>query len=235
MEELSKLNPDIIINIAASPFAYTKVEAKENIFRNKALRYGLPVISVNQTGANTELIFDGASIAFDRKGEIFRRLPFFAEAVETFELDDLLNSRGHKASIRPDTIPLVYKALTTGIRDYFRKSGFSKCILGLSGGMDSAICLCLAADALGNENVRAVLMPSRYSSEHSITDSIDLARNLGISYEIINIEEPFSAFSDILAPVFKGRKEDVTEENIQARIRAVILMGNIKQVRLHAY
>lgn len=225
MEELSKLDPDLIINIAASPFAYTKVEAKENIFRNKAVKYHIPVISVNQTGGNTELIFDGASLAVDRKGKIFRRLPFFTEAVETFELDDLMNERGHIESPRPEPIQLVYRALTTGIRDYFRKSGFSKCILGLSGGMDSAICLCLAADALGKNNVRAVLMPSRYSSEHSVTDSVELARNLGIHYDIVNIEEPFVTFGSILAPVFKGTKEDVTEENIQARIRAVILMA----------
>ncbi len=225
MEELSKLDPDLIVNIAASPFAYTKVEARQNIFRDKAIKYGIPVISVNQTGANTELLFDGASIVVDRQGKIFRRLPFFGEAVETFELDDLMNGRGHTDSPVPETISLIYKALTTGIRDYFRKSGFSKCILGLSGGMDSAICLCLAADALGKDNVRAVLMPSRYSSEHSVTDSVDLALNLGIHYDIINIEEPFSAFTDVLAPVFKGSKEDVTEENIQARIRAVILMA----------
>ncbi len=225
MDELSKLDPDIIINIAASPFAYTKVEAKENIFRNKALKYGIPVISVNQTGANTELIFSGASVAFDRKGKIFRRLPFFEEAVETFELDDLMNERGHIDYPRPETVSLIYRALTTGIRDYFRKSGFTGCILGLSGGMDSAICLCLAADALGKDNVRAVLMPSRFSSEHSVTDSVALARNLGIHYDIVNIEDPFRAFRDILAPVFEGRKEDVTEENIQARIRAVILMA----------
>jgi len=223
MEELSKLDPDLIINIAASPFAYTKVEAKENIFRNKAVKYHIPVISVNQTGGNTELIFDRASLAVDRKGKIFRRLPFFTEAVETFELDDLMNERGHIESPRPEPIQLVYRALTTGIRDYFRKSGFSKCILGLSGGMDSAICLCLAADDLGKNNVRAVLMPSRYSSEHSVTDSVELARNLGIHYDIVNIEEPFVTFGSILAPVFKGTKEDVTEENIQARIRAVIL------------
>ncbi|MDX9811236.1 MAG: NAD+ synthase [Bacteroidales bacterium] len=225
MEELSKLGPDLIINIAASPFACTKVEAKENIFRNKALKYGLPVISVNQTGANTELIFDGASIAVDRHGKIFMRLPFFDEAVETFELNDLINGHGHADSPVPETISLVYKALTTGIRDYFRKSGFRKCILGLSGGMDSAICLCLATAALGKENVRAVLMPSRYSSEHSVTDSLDLARNLGVHYDIINIEEPFKAFTDVLLPVFKDRKEDVTEENLQARIRAVLLMA----------
>ncbi len=225
MEELSQLGPDLIINIAASPFACTKVEAKENIFRNKALKYGIPVISVNQTGANTELIFDGASIAVDRHGKIFRRLPFFDEAVETFELNDLINGHGHTDSPVPETISLVYKALTTGIRDYFRKSGFRKCILGLSGGMDSAICLCLATAALGKENVRAVLMPSRYSSEHSVTDSLDLARNLGVHYDIINIEEPFKAFTDVLLPVFKDRKEDVTEENLQARIRAVLLMA----------
>ncbi|TAL71485.1 MAG: NAD(+) synthase, partial [Bacteroidetes bacterium] len=125
----------------------------------------------------------------------------------------------------PGVIPLVHKALVAGIRDYFVKTGFRSCIIGLSGGIDSAVCLCLAADALGNENVRALLMPSRYSSDHSVNDAVALAKNLRVHYDIINIEKPFTAFEDVLSALFGGKNKDVTEENIQARIRAILLMA----------
>ena len=225
MEELSKQNPDIIINIAASPFSYTKITAKQNIFRAKALKYKIPVISVNQTGANTELIFEGASNIINNKGEIFRQLPFFEEAVETFSTKEILSGIVTSKERDHETIPLVYKALVTGVRDYFAKMNFRNCIVGLSGGIDSALCLSLAAEALGNENVRALLMPSRYSSDHSVKDAVDLAKNLDVRYDIVNIEKPFRAFEEELAPLFKGREPDVTEENIQARIRALLLMA----------
>jgi len=224
-EELSKQNPDIIINISASPFSYTKTEAKENIFRNKAVKYRLPVITVNQTGANTELIFDGASLIFNSKGEIFRRLPFFEEAMETFMLDDIKSGISNLSQKRQEPVELIHKALVTGIRDYFRKTGLIRSIVGLSGGIDSAVVLCLAAEAIGNENVRALLMPSRYSSDHSVTDAVALSQRLNIQYDIINIEKPFTAFESLLTPLFAGRENDVTEENIQARVRAVLLMA----------
>jgi NAD+ synthase (glutamine-hydrolysing) len=225
MEELSKKNPDIIINISASPFSYTKIEAKENIFKSKAIKYKIPVISVNQTGANTELIFDGASIIVNKKGEIFNQLPFFEEAVETFSFVDIHSGTILLKDTKPATIPLIHKALVTGIRDYFAKTSFKSSIIGLSGGIDSAICLCLAVEALGNENVRALLMPSRYSSEHSVKDAVALANTLNVHYDIVNIEKPFSAFEEELAPLFEGINKDVTEENIQARIRAILLMA----------
>ncbi|MEI8225036.1 MAG: NAD+ synthase [Bacteroidota bacterium] len=225
MEELSKQNPDIIINISASPFSYTKIEAKETIFRSKAIKYKIPVISVNQTGANTELIFDGASIIVNKKGEIFNQLPFFEEAVETYSFDDINSGSAFRKDARPGIIPLMHKALVTGIRDYFAKTSFKSCIIGLSGGIDSAICLCLAVEALGNENVRALLMPSRFSSEHSVNDAVTLANTLNVHYDIVNIEKPFSAFEEELAPLFEGKNKDVTEENIQARIRATLLMA----------
>ncbi|MBE3085902.1 MAG: NAD+ synthase [Bacteroidetes bacterium] len=225
MEELSKQNPDIIINISASPFSYTKIEAKETIFRSKAIKYKIPVISVNQTGANTELIFDGASIIVNKKGEIFNQLPFFEEAVETYSFDDINSGSAFRKDARPGIIPLMHKALVTGIHDYFAKTSFKSCIIGLSGGIDSAICLCLAVEALGNENVRALLMPSRYSSEHSVNDAVTLANTLNVHYDIVNIEKPFSAFEEELAPLFEGKNKDVTEENIQARIRATLLMA----------
>jgi NAD+ synthase (glutamine-hydrolysing) len=225
MEELSRQNPDIIINIAASPFSYTKIESKENIFISKALKYKIPVITVNQTGANTELIFDGASLLVNNKGKIYKQLPFFEEAVETFQFENI--KTGAASAKEPDIIPvsLIHKALVTGLRDYFCKTGLKSSIIGLSGGIDSAICLCLAVDALGSENVRALLMPSRYSSDHSVNDAVALADSLKVKYDIVSIEKPFSAFEEDLAPLFEGMKKDVTEENIQARIRAVLLMA----------
>jgi len=225
MEALVKQNPDIIINIAASPFSYSKIEAKENIFINKAIRYKIPVISVNQTGANTELIFDGASILVNEKGEIFKQLPFFSEAVETFTLASIKSGSYSGKDTSNDVISLIYKALVIGLRDYFSKSALKSSIIGLSGGIDSALCLCLAVDALGNENVRVLLMPSRYSSDHSISDAVALAKTLKVRYDIINIEKMFRAFEEELAPVFENMNRDVTEENIQARIRAILLMA----------
>ena len=225
MEELASQNPDLIINIAASPFSYSKIEAKENIFISNAIKYKIPVISVNQTGANTELIFDGASIVVNENGRIFNQLPFFEEAVETFSFEDLKNGMISFKENKTDTISLIYKALVTGLRDYFTKTGLKNSIIGLSGGIDSAICLCLAVEALGKKNVRALLMPSRYSSDHSVSDAIALAKSLNVHYDIINIEKPFTAFEDDLSTVFKGKNPDVTEENIQARVRAILLMA----------
>lgn len=223
-DELFLQKPDLIVNISASPFSYTKIEAKENIFRAKGRKYGIPVITVNQTGANTELIFEGASMIIDSKGEIADRLPFFDECVRMYSFGEI--SAGKRwPYTRPETGSLMYGALVTGVRDYFNKTGFSKAILGLSGGIDSALCTCIASDALGPENVRVLLLPSRYSSSHSIDDSLELAGRLNIQHDIISIEKPFAAFEDVLAPVFEGMKQDVTEENIQARARAVILMA----------
>jgi NAD+ synthase (glutamine-hydrolysing) len=225
MEELVKQNPDLIINIAASPFSYSKIEAKENIFISKAIKYKIPVISVNQTGANTELIFDGASVIINEKGKIYKRLPFFEEAVETYSFESIKSESIAGNDIKSDSISLIYKALVTGLRDYFNKTGLNSSVIGLSGGIDSAICLCLAVEALGNENVRALLMPSRYSSDHSVRDAVTLARILNVQHDIVNIEKPFRAFEEDLEPVFRGLDIDVTEENIQARIRAILLMA----------
>lgn len=225
MDELARHNPDLIINISASPFSYTRIEARKNIFKNKAKKHKIPVISVNQTGANTELIFDGASMAISRKGEIVFQLPSFEESLFTLSLDDLDDIERSSEESNPDLIKLINKALVTGIRDYFLKMNFHKAILGLSGGIDSAVCLCLAAEALGKENILALLLPSRYSSQHSVSDAIKLADNLGVKYEIIKIEKPFAAFEEVLSPVFNEMSKDVTEENLQARIRAVILMA----------
>jgi NAD+ synthase (glutamine-hydrolysing) len=225
MDELARYNPDLIINISASPFSYTKVEAKKNIFISKAVKHGIPVITANQTGANTELIFDGASLIINGEGKIYRQLGYFEERLETFSLEEVMSGKIPSQNPVPEPVSLIHKALITGIRDYFAKTGFKKCIIGLSGGIDSAVCICLAKEALGHENVRALLMPSRYSSEHSVTDSVALAKNIEVDYKIISIEKPFAAFEEVLAPFFEGRKSDVTEENIQARVRAILLMA----------
>jgi NAD+ synthase (glutamine-hydrolysing) len=225
MDELAKQNPDLIINISASPFSYTRIEAKRNIFINKAKKYKLPVVTVNQTGANTELIFDGASMIINSNGKIIYQLPFFEESVKTCSIEDISSVKPGPLKSEKDLSGLIHQALVSGIRDYFSKMNFNKALIGLSGGIDSAVCLCLASEALGNENVRALLLPSRYSSSHSVSDAVKITENLKVRYDIINIEKSFKAFEDILAPVFSGQDNDVTEENIQARIRAVLLMA----------
>ncbi len=225
MDELAKYNPDLVINISASPFAYTRIEAKRKIFIGKALKHGIPVISVNQTGANTELIFDGGSLIIGKNGKIFKQLPFFEEALYTFNLESLYEDFTEPEPVVPDTVMLVYKALNTGIKDYFGKSVFSKAVVGLSGGIDSALVLVLAVEALGKDNVVALILPSRYTARQSVDDALKLTSTLGVKYEIISIEKPFTAFEEILKPIFRDLPPDVTEENIQARIRAVLLMA----------
>ncbi|MBG0859876.1 MAG: NAD+ synthase [Bacteroidales bacterium] len=227
VRELMKHKPDIIINISASPFSHTKTHARDNIFISKSKKYKVPLINVNQTGANTELIFNGSSLLVNANGQIVSRLPFFDEAIKTFTTDELFSGiAGDADTVQiPGPVELIHKALVTGIRDYFAKTNFRKCIIGLSGGIDSALVLCLAVEALGNENVRALLMPSRFSSETSVTDAEVLARRLDILYDIINIDKAFSTFEKELEPLFRGTQKDVTEENIQARIRAILLMA----------
>jgi NAD+ synthase (glutamine-hydrolysing) len=225
MDELSRYEPDLIVNISASPFSYTKVEAKKKIFTSKAIKHKVPVITANQTGANTELIFDGASLIINRQGEIYRQLGYFEETVVTFSLEELMSGKTYYRKPDYEPVALIHKALVTGVHDYFAKTGFKKCIIGLSGGIDSAVVICLAKEALGHKNVMALMMPSRYSSDHSLSDSIALTKNINVDHEIISIEKPFTSFEEILTPYFKGRKADITEENIQARIRAILLMA----------
>jgi len=223
MEELAGLNPDIVINIAASPFSYTQHEKRKEVLENNITRYGIPIVYVNHVGAQTELIFDGGSMAMDRSGKIALQMPFFEEKVSYFDTE--------QAGLPEETAgsytrtQLIFDALVMGIKDYFGKMGFSKAILGLSGGIDSALTLVLAAEALGKENVFAVLLPSQFSSEHSVADAIALAENLGCRYEIIPIAPAFHSVTELLKPVFEDHPFNVTEENIQARLRAVILMA----------
>jgi NAD+ synthase (glutamine-hydrolysing) len=225
LEELSKFEPDLIINIAASPFSHTRIDLKKNIFIDKAKKHELPVIYVNQVGAQTQLIFEGGSMAIDSKGQIVAQLDFYSPDIKIVDTKDLDGS--HKPIIinEPERIGMVHDALITGIKGYFSKTDFSQAVLGLSGGIDSAVTLVLAARALGNKNVHALLMPSGFSSAHSITDSVELAENMGVSFDIIKIEDLFQLFNSQLSQLFKGRDPDITEENLQSRIRSVLLMA----------
>ncbi len=222
MEELSKLNPDFVVNISASPFSYNQEGWRKNMLISKAQNYKTPIIYVNQVGAQTELIFDGGSVFINENGDIIKELSYFNE-------DSLLvdtKQVGAKQLQRPTgTTEKIHDALVLGIRDYFKKMGFKKATLGLSGGIDSAVVVALAVRALGAENVRVLLLPSKYSSDHSIDDARELAENLNIRYDIVNIQSAVDRFEQELAPLFEGRKPDVTEENIQARTRGIYMMA----------
>ena len=244
MDELIKLSPDVLINIAASPFNYNQNMIRRAVLSRNATTYNLPVIYVNQVGGQTELIFDGGSMVVDAAGEVVAKMKEFKEDFLVYEMQNAkirnIQSFNHSiiqpfnhstiqsfnhSIISPETTRLVYAALTLGIRDYFVKLGFSKAILGLSGGIDSAVTLALAVRALGNANVSAILLPSQFSSDHSISDAQLLAENLNVPYQIIPIEEAYQAIEKTLKPQFAGLPFNIAEENIQARIRAVILMA----------
>ncbi len=219
---LAKKGATVFINISASPFYLGKEKLRFKIFSDHALKYRLPFIMVNQIGANDELIFDGRSMFIDRNGFAVDVLPAFEECVKTVDTKDSGNADYYRPQ---DEVESLHNALVLGIRDYMRKCGFEKAIIGLSGGIDSAITCYLASRAIGPENVLSVTMPGPYSSKSSIEDSRKLVDNLGIKFMKIPISQIFSAYLDVLTPHFKDRKEDITEENIQARIRGNILMA----------
>lgn len=223
MDELIKQQPDLIINIAASPFSHQQTTKRTQVIQDNARTYGIPVIYVNHIGAQTELIFDGGSMVINRKGEVVKQLNHFIEEIAYINSTEI----DAQSAIIPvtDKNASIYEALVLGTRDYFVKLGFKQAILGLSGGIDSALVLCIAAEALGKENIRAVLMPSQFSSEHSVSDSIQLATTLGVKYDIIPIEKAFTQFRELLQPVFENRPFDITEENMQSRCRGLILMS----------
>ena len=226
LEKLAGLDPDLIINLAASPFSYLRQQVKTEIFTNNARKFKLPIIYVNQVGAQTELVFEGGSLVVDRHGKIIRSLNLFSEDSQLVDLDDLLMDRLPETQHQPWERPeLIYHALLLGIRDYFNKMNFQKATLGLSGGIDSAVTLVLAAEALGAENLLVLLMPSKYSSDHSLKDAKKLAGNLGVSYQVIPIQETFESFLSDLKPLFADLPEDITEENLQSRIRGTLLMA----------
>lgn len=222
MEELAKLKPAFVVNISASPFSYNQEEWRKNVLINKAKKYKTPVLYINQVGAQTELIFDGGSVLIDGNGEVIKELKYFEE---DFLIVDTRNIGEKQLQPEAGTIEKIHDALVLGIGDYFRKMGFTCATLGLSGGIDSAITVVLAVKALGAENVRVLLLPSKYSSNHSIEDAWQLAENLGIQYEIVKIQPAVDAFEAALKPIFGGTSPGVTEENIQARARGIYLMA----------
>ena len=224
MEELMNLSPDFVINIAASPFSYSQVEIRRQIVQKKADKYSVPIVYVNQVGANTDLVFDGNSMVVNSRGEVVIQMKGFAEDLQVVEMDDI-NTLQQVNFETPDKIGSIQDALVLGVKDYFAKMGFKKATLGLSGGIDSAVTVVIAVMALGAENVRVLLLPSKYSSDHSIKDAVDLAVNLGIQYDTVPIGTIVSGFELSLDPLFKGLDSDVAEENIQARVRGTLLMA----------
>jgi len=231
LDILMDQKPDFIINIAASPYSKTQIETRRAVLIENCKEYNLPLFYVNHIGGQTHLVFDGGSCVLDSKGKVYDELKYFEEDFKTYEfskddksspkLIDGIISKREKINKYQD----VENALVLGVKEYFLKTGFTKIILGLSGGIDSALVLYLAVKALGNSNVKALLLPSRYSTNHSLSDAIDCAKNLDVSYEIIRIDEAFEAFEKTLYPFFKGTSFDYTEENLQSRARGMILMA----------
>ncbi len=226
MKKLDSFNPDLVINIAASPFSYTQKAIKTNILTSNAQQYKLPLIYVNQVGANTELIFDGGSLVVNQQGEVIAKCHLFKEDVRDIDTESIveaqvLTDRNHGV----DIIKNIHEALVLGIRDYFWKMNFTSAILGLSGGIDSAVSTVLAVEALGQKNIRVLLLPSKYSSDHSVSDAIKLADNLGIQYDILSIKDIAGQFDKVLESLFANLPPGLAEENIQARIRGNLLMA----------
>ena len=252
MDKLIVQQPDLMINISASPFDYDHDEDRKEIIRANVLKYKLPMLYCNAVGSQTEIVFDGGSIVYDAKGEIVKELKYFEEDFQVIDLE----TPGNKAAVdgsqterikemdkemrvskisdpnkiieylvAENNIRQIHQALILGIRDYFQKMGFTKAILGSSGGIDSAVVLALACEALGKDNVRAVLMPSYYSTSHSVTDAEQLSMNLGNPYDIVPIKDVYDTFLSTLKPIFKDLPFSVAEENIQSRSRGNILMA----------
>ena len=225
MDVLQNENPTLIINLSGSPYSYNHVEKRRNRMQQNAKKYSLPLFYVNQVGGNTDILFDGGSMFINKNGDIVEECAFYQEDFKIIEWSS--------GSVYPDNhqdyydydISLIHDALLMGIKDYFTKMGFKKAIIGSSGGCDSAVVHALAAKALGGENVKAIMMPSKYSSKGSVDDAVKLAENLNSPYRIISIEETVKSLNSSLEEEFEGLGEDITEENIQARSRGIILMA----------
>lgn len=229
MDELVVQQPEIIINIAASPFNYNQHITRYDILKENVKKYKLPLFYVNHVGAQTELLFDGGSMVIDANGKIVHELKYFEEDFQVFDTENLQ----HNTTLRQveryekgnEKIGLIHDALVMGVKNYFEKLGFSKAILGLSGGIDSAVTLAIAVRALGIDNVLSVMLPSQFSSQHSVDDSIEMVKNIGSPYTIITIKDIYETFGESLNPHFMGLPFGIAEENLQARIRGVLLMA----------
>jgi NAD+ synthase (glutamine-hydrolysing) len=224
MDEMKPQGPDFILNLSASPFSYKQSETRIHVVRSNVERYGIPMFYVNHAGAQTELIFDGGSLVVAPNGNIIDELPYFKECLRVYDLEEVTAGKQNEEQPK-HKMTLIHDALVLGVKDYFGKLGFKKAILGLSGGIDSAVTAVIATRALGKENIRVVLMPSQFSSDHSIDDAKELAENLGIQYDIIPIKSVYESYIELLQPQFKGMPFNIAEENLQARSRGMILMA----------
>jgi len=222
VEELAHAGATILISINASPYHMGKRAQRLEIFEATAKRYGIPVIYVNQVGGNDQLVFDGSSFALDAEG---RPIASAASFQEDLVIVDTTTGKGEHHATLPDEPDAVYEALVLGTRDYLSKCGFKRVLIGLSGGIDSSLTAAIAVDAVGKENVIGVAMPGPFSSDHSITDAKAMAESLNIRFEVAPIKTTYEKFLDVLDPIFGSTKRDVTEENLQARLRGVTLMA----------
>ena len=222
IDQIAANSADLVISINASPYAYEKPQYRQELIKQHAVITALPIVYVNQIGGQDELVFDGGSFVCSEKGDIVHRLNSFEEQISVFQLND-----NYKPipSLNDDPLAAVYDALVLATRDYITKNGFQGAVLGLSGGIDSALTLAIAVDALGKDKVQAVMMPFRYTADISIADAKEEAEILGVEFDIISIEPMFDAFMTSLTPMFLGTAKDTTEENLQARCRGVILMA----------
>ena len=220
-----KAGADLVINVSASPFYVGHREFRWNMFGSMARKYGVPFIFVNQVGGNDSVIFDGISTVFDKNGDVVARASDFDEDLMVFDSKSSESSNGDLHPVSNSDTESILKALVMGTRDYVTKCGFSKAVVGLSGGVDSALTACIAVKALGRENVSVVFMPSQYTSKENFEDTDKLAENLGIELTRVPIDGIFKEFLRFLSPDFKKNEPGITEQNIQARIRGTILMG----------
>ena len=224
MDEMMPQKPDLMINVSASPFSHQQATERLKVLKANVEAYALPLFYVNQSGAQTEIIFDGGSVVMSPDGKVYDELPYFRETIRTYDLD-IVQKGGAENLQSKDKIALIHDAIVTGVRDYFGKLGFKKAVLGLSGGIDSAVTAVLAARALGRENVRCLLMPSQFSSDHSVNDARELAENLGVQYDIIPIQPMYDSFMEALKPHYWATEFNIAEENIQARARGILNMA----------
>lgn len=222
VEELVEQGAKVLISINASPYHMGKRAQRRQIFANTARQYGIPVVYVNQVGGNDQLVFDGSSFAMDPTGKVIAQAASFAEDLV---IADLNTGKGEHHDTHGDENEAVYEALVLGTRDYLKKCGFSKAVIGLSGGIDSSLVACIAVEALGRENVTGIGMPGPYSSDHSVTDAREMAERLAIRFEIVSINPGYVAANEALAKVFAGTAHGVAEENIQSRLRGLTLMA----------
>jgi len=222
VDELMQQGADLIVSINASPFELGKREFRHEMFRAMVRRHQVPAIVVNQIGGDDQIVFDGSSFAMDAAGDVIASARSFSEDLV---LVDTCSLTGDCHANLPDECDAVYEALVTGTRDYIRKCGFARVLIGLSGGIDSSLTAAVAVDAVGRENVRGVAMPGPFSSDHSIADARALAERLGIAFDIIPITPAYEEMLRTLGPAFEGRAADVAEENIQSRLRGLTLMA----------